>query len=106
ELAGDRRGLLHDGAKRVSGGWQGQTQHLVSDRAGGCRRPRGESVFLAEEDRLRESRLRVEERLGHAHRADKHPEGLQRRFCPTHATIEVLGGESSREAIPIGALGW
>ena len=51
----------------------------VSDRAGGCRRPPRESVLLAEEDRLRESRLRVEERLAHAHRADKH----SRRFAAT-----------------------
>ena len=78
--------------------------HLVSDRAGGCSRPRRESVLLAEEDHLRESRLRVEERLEHAHRADKYPEGLQRRLCPAHETIEVRGGESSREAIPIGAI--
>ena len=41
------------------------------------------------------SRLRVEERLGTAHRADKYPEGLQRRHCPAHETNEVPGGESS-----------
>ena len=81
-------------------------KHLLSDRAGGCSRPRRESVLLAEEDHLRESRLRVEERLGHAHRADKHQEGLQRRLCPAHETIAVRGGESSRKAIPIGAVGW
>ena len=40
--------------------------------------------------------LRVEERLGHAQRADKHPEGLQRRLCPAHETIEVRGGISSQ----------
>ena len=78
----------------------------VSDRAGGCSRPRRESVLLAEENHLRESRLRVEERLGLAHRADQHPEGLQRRLCPAHETIAVRGGESSRKAIPIGAVGW
>ena len=53
---------------------------------------------------LRESRLRVEERLECAHRADKHPEGLQRRLCPAHETIEVRGGKSSWEAIPIRAI--
>ena len=53
---------------------------------------------------LRESRLRVEERLERAHRADQHPEGLQRRLCPAHETIEVRGGKSSWEAIPIRAI--
>ena len=58
----------------------------------------------AEEDHLRENRLRVEERLELAHRADKHPKGLQRGFGPAHETIEVRGGNSSREALPIGAV--
>ena len=71
ELAGDRRRLLHDGARRAFRGWQGQTRRLVSDRAAGCSQPRRESVLLAEENHLRESRLRVEERLEKAHRADK-----------------------------------
>ena len=83
---------------------QGRPRQLVSDRVGGCSRRRRESVLLAEEDRLCESRLRVEELLGTAHRADKYPEGLQRSLCPAHETIEVRGGESSRETIPIGAL--
>ena len=47
-----------------------------------------------------------EERLAHAHRADQHPEGLQRCLCPARETIEVRGGDSSRKAIPIGAVGW
>ena len=79
---------------------QGQPRHLVSDRAGGCSRPRRENVLLAEEDLLRASQLRVEERLGPAHRADQHPEGLQRRLCPAHETSEVRGGKSSQPAIP------
>ena len=54
---------------------------------------------------LRESHLRVEERLEKAHRADKSREGLQRRLCPAHEIIGVRGGISSRQAIPIGALG-
>ncbi len=54
---------------------------------------------------LRESRLRVEERLGRAHRADQHPQGLQRRLRSAHETIEVRGRESSRAAIPVGAVG-
>ena len=77
-----------------------EPHHRVSDRAGGCSRPRRESVLLAEEDHLRESHLRVEERLGLAHRADQHPEGLQRRLCPAHEASEVRGGESSQPAIP------
>ena len=76
ELAGDRRRLLHHGARRAFRGWQGQTRRLVSDRAAGCSRPRRESVLLAEENHLRESRLRVEERLEKAHRVDKSREGL------------------------------
>ena len=39
-----------------------------------------------------------------AHRADQHPEGLQRRLRPAHEITEVPGGKSSREAIPIGAV--
>ena len=61
-------------------------------------------MHLAEADHLRESSLRVEERLGLAQRADQHPQGLQRRLRPAHETIEVRGGKSSREAIPIGAV--
>ncbi len=52
ELARGRRRLLHDGAERAFRGWQGQTPHLLSNRAGGCSRPRRESVLLAEEDHL------------------------------------------------------
>ena len=44
-------------------------------------------------------------RLGHAHRADQHPEGLQRCLRPAHETIEVRGRESTPEAIPIRAIG-
>ncbi len=40
EPTGDRRQLLHNGAKRAFAEWQGQTQTLVFDRAGGCSRPR------------------------------------------------------------------
>ena len=65
------------------------TPPRLPDRAGGCRRPRRESLLLAKEDHLRESHLRVEERLGLAQRTDQHPEGLQRRFRPAHETIEV-----------------
>ena len=104
-FAGSRRWLLHDRAVRAFRGCQGQLHHWVSDRAGGCRRPRREIVLLAEEDLLRASQLRIEERLGPAHRADQYPEGLQRRLCPAHETIEVPGGESSQPAIPTGAIG-
>jgi hypothetical protein len=62
-------------------------------------------VLLAETNHLRESHLRVEKQLERAQRVDKYPEDLQRRFCSAHETIEVRGGESSREAIPIGAIG-
>src|SRR6185295_12374782 len=105
EFAGGRRRFLHTGAKRAVREWQGQTQLLVSNRVGGFSRPRHKNVFLAEADGLRERRLRVEERLGHADRAGKHPQDLQRRFCPAHETVEIRGRESSREAIPIRAIG-
>ncbi len=62
-------------------------------------------MLVAKEDRLRKSRLRVAERLGRAHRADKNSEGLQQRLRSAHETAEIRGGESSREAIPIGPVG-
>lgn len=39
--------------------------------------PRRKSVLLAEKNHLRESRLRVEERLGIAERVDQYPQDLQ-----------------------------
>jgi hypothetical protein len=62
-------------------------------------------VLLAEEDNLRESHLRVEERLEKAHRTNKHSKGLQRHLSPTDEIIGVRGGISSRKAISIGTIG-
>ena len=36
---------------------------------------------------------------------DQQPEGLQRCLCPALETIDVPGGKSSWQGIPIGAVG-
>lgn len=96
--------FLHTGTKRAFGKWQREPEHLVSDRARGCSRSRCESMLLAEENCLHASHLRVEERLQPAHRADRHQEAVQRRFCPAYETPEVRSRQSSWQAISIRAV--
>jgi hypothetical protein len=62
-------------------------------------------VFLAKADHLHKSHLRIEERLGRAHPADKNSEELQRRLGPDPENSGVHGGGSSRAAISNGAVG-
>jgi TPR repeat protein len=61
-------------------------------------------LLLAQENRLRASHLRVEERLEKAHRADKYSEGLQRCLRAAHEIIGVRGGISTGQAIPTRTL--
>ena len=66
---------------------------------------RPEKVCSWLKDYLRASHLRIEERLEKGHRADKHSEGLHQHLGPAHEISGVRSGISSRQAIPIGAVG-
>ena len=66
---------------------------------------RSEKVCSSLKDYLRASHLRIEERLEKGHRADKHSEGLHQHLGPAHEISGVQSGISSRQAIPIGAVG-
>ena len=66
---------------------------------------RPEKVCSWLKDYLRASHLRIEERLEKGHRADKHSEGLHQHLGPAHEISGVQSGISSRQAIPIGAVG-
>ena len=93
--------------RRAFRGWQGQTRRTwyQTELVDAASRDVKVCSWL-KKTTCAKCRLRVEERLEHAHRADKDRKGLQRRLRPAHETIEVRGGESSRKAIPIGAVGW
>ena len=58
-------------------------------------------MLLAEADHRHKNQLRVEDRLGRAHAANKNSQGLQGRHSSAHEACGVHRGGSSRQAISI-----